>query len=77
MSSIVSQLIWSPDGSGIAKRISNLYTSLRHERPDEARFSLEESANIVNELINSWSQRTIIIDALDECSKPYLLLRTL
>ena len=77
MSSIVSQLLWSPDGSGIAKRISNLYTSSKYERPDEARLSLDESANIVDELTKSWSQTTIIIDALDECSQPYPLLRAL
>ena len=77
MSSILSQLLWSPDGSGIAKQVSNLYTAWRYERPDEARLSLEESANIVGELINPWSQTTIIIDALDECSQPYPLLRTL
>lgn len=77
MSSIASQLLWSPDGSGIAERVSNLYKSWRNERPDEARLSLEESSNIVAELVNSWSQTTIIIDALDECSQPYPLLRTL
>ena len=77
MSSIVSQLLWSPDGSGIAKPVSRLYTSWRYERPDEARLSLEESANIIVELISSWSQTIIIIDALDECSQPYPLLRTL
>ena len=77
MASVVSQLLWSPDGSGIVKRISDLYTSWKYERPDEARLSLAESANILCEIIKPWSQTTIIIDALDECSQPYPLLRTL
>ena len=77
MSSVVSQLSWSPDGSGIAKRVSNLYATWRIERPDEARLSLEESANIIGDLLKSSPQTIIIIDALDECSQPYPLLRTL
>ena len=77
MSSIVRQLLWSPDGSGVAKPVSNLYDSLKYERPDEARLSLDESANIIIELVNPWPQTTIIIDALDECSEPYPLLRAL
>lgn len=80
MSSLVSQLSWSPDRTGIAKRVSDLYTTWRDERPDEARLSLEESVNIIGDLINSWSKTsktTIIIDALDECSQPHPLLRFL
>lgn len=77
MSSLVSQLSWSPDGTGIAKRVSDLYATWRDERPDEARLSLEESANIIGDLVSSWSQTSIIIDALDECSQPYPLLRSL
>ena len=77
MRSILSQLLWSPDGSGIAKQVSDLYTTLKDERPDEANLSLEESAKIVGELISSRLQTIIIVDALDECSQPYPLLRAL
>ena len=77
MSSLVSQLSWSPDSSGIAKQVSDLYATWRDKRPDEARLSLEESSIMIGHLIKSCSQTRIIIDALDECSQPYSLLRSL
>ena len=77
LSGMVSQLCWSPDGSGIQEAVSNLYKRLQSERPDEASLSLEESVKLIVELSGSCAQTTIIIDALDECSQPYPLLRAL
>ena len=77
LSGLVSQLCWSPDGSGISKAVSNLHRRWRFERPDEASLSLDESVELVVELTSSCTQTTIIIDALDECSQPYPLLRAL
>ena len=66
-----------PDGSGTAKRVSELYATWRDKGPDEAMLSLEESASIIGDLINPWSQTATILDALDECSQPYPPLRSL
>ena len=49
---IVSQMLRYPDGSGIAKRVSNFYTPPRYARPDLGTTSLEESTSNIGELIN-------------------------
>ena len=75
--SLVRQLASSLDGSSILPPIKTLYNRWRHERPDSGRLSLGECSEVFTELISCYSNTTIILDALDECEKPYELLREL
>ena len=73
--SLVRQLAWSLDGSSISPPVRTFYDKWRYERPDSGRLSLGECSGLITELISSYSKTTIILDALDECEKPYELLR--
>ena len=81
--SLVRQLAWSSDGSSTSPPIRTFYDKWRYERPGSGRLSLEECSGLLTELISSYSNTssysstTIILDALDECEKPYELLRAL
>ncbi len=78
--SLVRQLAWSLDGSSISPPVRTFYDMWRYERPDSGRLSLEECSGLLTaliSLISSYSNTTIILDALDECEKPYELLRAL
>ena len=75
--SIVRQLASSLDGSSILPPIRRVYDKLRYERPGSGCLSLEECSELLTELTSYHSKTTIILDALDECEKPYELLRAL
>ena len=75
--SLVRQLAWSLDDSSISPPVRTFYDKWRYERPDSGRLSLGTCSGLLTELISSYSETTIILDALDECEKPYELLRAL
>ena len=75
--SLVRQLAWSSEGSSISPGVETFYERWRYERPDSGRLSLGECSELLTEMISSYSNTTIIIDALDECEEPYELLRAL
>ena len=75
--SLVRQLAWSSDGSSISPSIRSFYDRWRYERPDSGRLSLEECCELLKGLVSPKSNTTIILDALDECEKPFELLRAL
>ena len=75
--SIVRQLASSLDASSILPPIRTVYDKLRYERPVSGCLSLEECSELLRELTSYYSNTTIILDALDECEKPYELLRAL
>lgn len=75
--SLVRQLASSIDGSSLLSPVRTVYNRLRYERPGSGCLSLGECSELLTELISCYSNTTIILDALDECKKPYELLRAL
>ena len=73
---LIRQLAWTLDGE-IASPVLRAYQKWSVERPDTCGFLMEESADLLVELILALPDTTIIIDALDECAQPYGLLRWL
>ncbi len=74
--SLVRQFAWTGEGD-IASNVTGKYKRMVEERPRGSAFSIEESSDILIQLINALPDTTIIIDALDECTLPYKLLRAL
>ena len=75
--SLVRQLASSFDGSSLLSPVRTVYNRLRYERPGSGCLSLGECSELLTELISCYSNTTIVLDALDECEKPYELLRAL
>ena len=75
--SLVRQLAWSLDGSSISPSVRTFYDKWRYEKPGSGHLSLEECSGLLTAMFSSYSNTTIILDALDECEKPYELLRAL
>ena len=75
--SLVRQLASSSDGSSLLSPVRTIYNRLRYERPGSGCLSLGECSELLTELTSCYSNLTIIVDALDECEKPYELLRAL
>ena len=75
--SLVRQLASSSDGTSLLSPIRTFYDRLRYARPGSGWLSVEECSELLIELNSCYSNLTIILDALDECEKPYELLRAL
>jgi hypothetical protein len=75
--SLVAQLACSNDGMDIVEEIQLRYQRESAQFVTGAKLSIDESVDLLIELVNSRGSTAIVIDALDECSAPNRLLTQL
>ena len=75
--SLIRQMSWSPEGPHLSGPFQYIYDKWRGDRPETADFSLDECSDLLQELIAQRLRTTIVVEAIDECTEPYTILRCL